>query len=100
MATVTPRRDELLAVGRAVLVHPELWPTAVVAGVRHLPGGWWRGPTATAGAEDWLRFRVETAYGADGATPTPEDVVTWLRWCRDWPAPPAGTLRTWARARR
>lgn len=30
----------------------------------------------------YLRFRVETQYGADG-TPDPRDVVTYLEWCRN-----------------
>lgn len=29
----------------------------------------------------YLRFRLETQYGADGA-PAPRDLATYLRWCR------------------
>ena len=29
----------------------------------------------------YLRFRLETQYGADGA-PEPRDLTTYLRWCR------------------
>jgi hypothetical protein len=30
---------------------------------------------------------METAYGGTGdQVPTPEDLVTYLRWCRDFPA--------------
>ncbi len=30
----------------------------------------------------YVRFRMETAYGARG-TPRVEDLVTYLEWCRD-----------------
>jgi hypothetical protein len=82
---VPDERDELMAAGRAVLRRPALWPTAVAAGARLLPARWWRGREAAAAAEPWLRFRIETAYGAERGTPTPEDVVTFLRWLREWP---------------
>jgi len=81
---VASERDELIAAGRAVVTRPALWPSAVAAGARHLPTRWWTGRRAAAGAEPWLRFRIETAYGTERATPTPDDVVTYLRWLRDW----------------
>jgi hypothetical protein len=30
----------------------------------------------------YLRFRLETAYGPDQA-PVPDDLVAYLRWCRE-----------------
>jgi hypothetical protein len=31
---------------------------------------------------------METAYGGHGdQIPAPEDLVTYLRWCRNWPSP-------------
>lgn len=30
----------------------------------------------------YLRFRAEVAYGDPEASPTPEDVASWLRWRR------------------
>jgi hypothetical protein len=34
----------------------------------------------------YLRFRFVTAYGDDGAPARPDDVITYLEWCRAWPA--------------
>ncbi len=82
---MTSERDEMKAVGRAVLTRPALWPTAVAAGARLLPARWWTGRRAAAAATPWLRFRVETAYGAERTTPAPADVITFLRWLREWP---------------
>ena len=31
---------------------------------------------------DYLRFRLETAYGSGGEHIDPEDLVAYLRWCR------------------
>lgn len=69
---------------RAVAAAPTLWAPAIVAARRHLPRGWWRGGGLRE-ADPWLRFRLETAYGASAAAPSAEDAVTWLRWCRAWP---------------
>ena len=38
---------------------------------------------------DYLRFRLETQYGADGR-PDPHDLVTYLEWCRDMGKPGPG----------
>jgi hypothetical protein len=32
----------------------------------------------------YLRFRMQTAYGDPNRDPDPDDVVTYLRWCRDF----------------
>ncbi|HYI61826.1 MAG TPA: hypothetical protein VEW93_08490 [Acidimicrobiales bacterium] len=66
----------------AVARRPWLWAAAAGAVARHAPRRWWRGPRAAA---PWLRFRLETAYGAERARPAAGDLVTWLRWCRAWP---------------
>lgn len=39
--------------------------------------------------DDWLRFRMVTAYGGDGAIDSSspmrsEELITWLEWRRDW----------------
>lgn len=49
------------------------------------PPGWWRRPPfLPLPAPDYLRFRMETAYGGAGdQEPDPGDLVTYLRWCRD-----------------
>lgn len=65
----------------AVLRHPSLWVTALGAARRLAPPGWWRRrPHVPLPDPDYLRFRMETQYGA--ATPDPDDVVTYLRWLR------------------
>jgi hypothetical protein len=33
----------------------------------------------------YLRFRMITAYGDPDRVPAPNDVITYLRWCRDQP---------------
>ena len=72
----------------AVAAHPTLWFTALRQAWLLAPTGWWRSapwlPLPDAG---YLRFRMVTAYGGDGAqAPEPDDLLTYLRWCRAWPA--------------
>ncbi len=71
----------------AVLPHPSLWLTAVSQARRLARPGWWRRPPfLPLPAPDYLRFRMETAYGGAGdQPPAPGDLVTYLRWCRDFP---------------
>ena len=71
------------AVG-ALARHPSLWGTAVrQAGVLAAPGWWRRRPFLPLPAPDYLRFRLQTAYGGAGdRAPDPADLVTYLRWCR------------------
>ena len=71
----------------AVLRHPSLWQTAVrQTGVLAGPGWWRRPPFLPLPAPDYLRFRIETAYGGSGdQAPRPEDLLTYLRWCRRVP---------------
>ena len=73
----------------AVLPHPSLWSTGVRQARRLAPPGWWRRhPFLPLPAPDYLRFRMETAYGGAGdQLPEPDDLVTYLRWCRSWPSP-------------
>ena len=93
MRTVTPEPDLrpsldrgwVLDAGRAVLGHPSLWATAV-AQVAHLaPPGWWRRrPWLPLPDPAYLRFRLQTAYGDPTREPEPDDMVTYLHWCRSW----------------
>jgi hypothetical protein len=71
----------------AVLPHPSLWSTGLRQARRLARPGWWRRPPfVPLPAPDYLRFRMETAYGGAGdQAPTPEDLVTYLRWCRAFP---------------
>lgn len=75
----------LATVCMAVLRHPALWPTAVRQLRRTARRGWWRRPPfLPLPSADYVRFRLLTQYG-DTAAPTHDDVVSYLRWCRDWP---------------
>ena len=69
----------------AVLLRPSLWATALRQAVRLAPKRWWaRQPRLPAPEAEYLRFRSITAYGDPDRAPEPEDVVTWLSWCRAW----------------
>jgi len=71
---------------RALLGHPELWPTAARQVMVLAPPGWWRTrPWLPLPDPAYLRFRMQTAYGDPDRAPEPEDVVTYLHWCRAWP---------------
>jgi hypothetical protein len=76
-----------VAVAVAVLRHPTLWPTAARQLRRAACRDWWRRPPfLPVPSADYVRFRLLTQYGDGAANPTPEDVVSYLRWCREWPA--------------
>ncbi len=71
-------------VTRAVLRHPTLWLVAVGQLLRMARPGWWRRPPFLPTPDpSYVAFRLETMYGA-GADPAPGDVVTYLRWCRQY----------------
>lgn len=72
----------------AVLPHPSLWGTGLRQARRLARPGWWRrAPFLPVPAPDYLRFRMETAYGGAGdQPPRAEDLVTYLRWCRAFPS--------------
>jgi hypothetical protein len=47
------------------------------------PGWWRRRPFLPLPPTDYLRFRLQTAYGGAGERPPePDDLVTYLHWCR------------------
>lgn len=77
-----------LRVVGAVLLRPTLWVTALRQARRLAPTGWWhRFPFLPVPDRDYLRFRIVTAYGGDGTrTPDTADLLTYLQWCRAWPA--------------
>ncbi len=79
------RAPTFVRVGRAVLGRPDLWGTALVQARRLAPNGWWRRwPPLPVPDRAWIRFRLQTAYGDPDHDPSPEDVVAWLEWCRQW----------------
>jgi hypothetical protein len=81
-------RAAATAIVRAVLGHPELWLTALRQLRRAARRGWWRRPPfLPVPSGDYVRFRMLTQYGDGDASPSVDDVVRYLRWCRDWPEP-------------
>lgn len=81
--------------GLAVARHPGLWPTAVRQVRRLAAPGWWRrAPFLPLPPADYLRFRLQTAYGGDGRGPMrADDLLAYLRWCRAWHAARIGERR-------
>ena len=57
-----------------LLAHPSLWGTALRLG--------WRLRLRLDPA--YLRFRMVTMYGDADAQPPGDDLIAYLRWCRDW----------------
>jgi hypothetical protein len=69
----------------AIARRPGLWLTALRQARRLTPTGWWRRPPfLPVPAKDYLAFRTVTQYGEIGRRPSPEDVVDYLEWCREW----------------
>jgi hypothetical protein len=76
------RRRGWLACGGAIAVRPQLWATAVRTAARTARPSWWRRPPFVPVPDrDYLRFRMETQYGAP-VPPDATDVVSYLEWCR------------------
>lgn len=68
----------------AVLRRPGLWPTALSQAFRLARPGWWRRPPFLPVPDrDYVRFRMQTAYGT-GGSPGPDDLVAYLNWCREF----------------
>jgi hypothetical protein len=73
----------------AVLVRPWLWWTALRQLGRLAPPRWWRrAPFLPLPTPAYLRFRMETQYGASGAAGADgpagaRDLITYLEWCRE-----------------
>ena len=66
----------------ALAREPQLWPTAVGQAGRLARPRWWRqAPFLPLPDPEYVRFRLETQYGATGE-PDPDDLVVYLRWCR------------------
>lgn len=70
-----------------MLGHPELWLTAIRQAFRMVPNRWWASwPFLPIPDRGYMHFRLVTAYGGDGRGPIePDDLVTYLMWCRSWP---------------
>jgi hypothetical protein len=70
---------------RAVAARPRLWTAALRQYGRMVPRDWWRRrPFLPVPDPGYVRFRVETAYGAHARTSdAAHDIVAYLDWCRD-----------------
>ncbi len=74
-----------IAVAAGVSRHPSLWPTAIRQAIRLVAPRWWtRSPYLPVPSRSYLEFRLVTQYGDISHRPEPEDVLNYLRWCRDW----------------
>jgi hypothetical protein len=77
----------MVRAGLVVLQHPSLWVTGLRQMWRLRRNGWWRrAPFLPLPGTAYLRFRMTTAYGDPDQPMEPDDLVTYLRWCRAWPA--------------
>lgn len=68
----------LLRAGAAVARHPELWVVAL------RQAGRLRAPGRIGPAPEYLAFRMVTQYGRADHRPVADDVIGYLRWCRQW----------------
>jgi hypothetical protein len=67
----------------SVLARPSLWGTAAAQLFALAPSGWWRHrPFLPVPDPDYLGFRLQTMYGDPAHVAEPDDVVTYLKWCR------------------
>ncbi|MEM1334514.1 MAG: hypothetical protein AAGG08_13760 [Actinomycetota bacterium] len=74
----------MIRAATAVVARPSLWPTALRQLRRLAPPGWWRRrPFLPVPSGDYVAFRLQTHYGDAGHRWEPDDVVRYLRWCRD-----------------
>lgn len=80
----------MIGAALAVVRRPLLWPTAWRQYRRTVPHRWWRrAPFLPVPRRDYVRFRLLTQYGGTGGLPDDparagHDVVSYLRWCRQW----------------
>lgn len=73
-----------LLVVAAVATRPTLWVVGLRQVLRLAPRGWWRRPPFLPLPDgDYLAFRMVTQYGDARAVPVADDVVAYLRWCRN-----------------
>jgi hypothetical protein len=78
----------------AVLRRPDLWATGARQSLRLAEPGWWRRrPHLPVPSQDYLRFRMVTAYGGSGSVTdaSGEDLVHYLEWCKAWPEVAGGS---------
>jgi hypothetical protein len=77
------RLGAFVAIILVVAGRPDLWVTAVRQVGVLVPSKWWeRWPPLPLPDRAYLRFRLQTAYGADGFRVPASDVIGYLEWCR------------------
>ena len=77
----------LAAMALALVRQPGLIPVALRQLVRLAPAGWWRrSPHLPMPPAAYLGFRSQTMYGDAERLPDPDDVCTYLHWCREFPS--------------
>jgi hypothetical protein len=62
----------------AIAVRPWLWRSAW----RFVPNGWWHWPPSLRPPQEYIDFRMTTAYGDPEARPSHKELVSVLYWCR------------------
>ena len=83
MAVDHQTRRWLVPATVAMLSRPTLWATALGQARRLAAPGWWRRrPFLPLPDASYLRFRLQTMYGGDAPLVRAEDLVDYLRWCR------------------
>ncbi len=95
MAGTTSGLALLLRAAAVLIGRPRLWPTALRQLAVLTPPGWWRRPPFFPLPDpDYLKFRLQTAYGGAGtAAITPGDLVAYLEWCHSMRVLQAGSGR-------
>ena len=80
---IGPTGHQMAAMAWTIACRPRLWGAAVGALGRLAAPGWWRHPPylPVPDAALW-EFRMVTAYGDDHAGPEPDDLISYLQWCR------------------
>lgn len=62
---------------------PDLWRTALSRSAALAPRGWWRRPPfLPVPPPEYLAWRAECATGDPHGPLDPQEVVSWLEWCR------------------
>jgi hypothetical protein len=68
---------------RLALRKPQLIPLLIGAGWRFRRLGWYRHPPfLPLPTQDYMRWRMYTAYGSSGRSSSPAELERYLRWTR------------------
>lgn len=74
----------LRTLASAALRRPALIPHLLRAAWVFRARGWWRRPPfLPLPPADYLRWRMDTAYGDPDAVPPPDDMLRYLRWAAE-----------------